>query len=93
MHPAKVIVNGKNNTIYTITWGFPGAAVIKNPPANAGDARDSSSISGSRISPGVGNGNPLLYSCLENSVDRGVWWDTVHGTAKSRTRLNTGLLG
>ena len=40
-------------------------------------------------SPGVGNGNPLQYYCLEDSMDRGVWWATVHGGAKSRTRLST----
>ena len=38
-------------------------------------------------SPGEGNGNPLQYSCLENSMDRGAWWATVHGVAKSQTRL------
>ena len=51
--------------------GFPGGEVIKNPPANAGD-RDAVSIPGSGRSPGVGNGNLLQYSCLENSMDRGV---------------------
>ena len=43
---------------------------------------------GSGISPGVGNGNPLEYACLENPMDRGVWWATIHGVAKSRTRLH-----
>ena len=65
--------------------GFPGGSVVKNPPANAGDARDAGSISGSGRSPGGGHGNPLKYSCLENPMDRGAWWDTVHGTAKSYT--------
>ena len=64
---------------------FPGGSVVKNPPANAGDARDAGSISGSGRSPGGGHGNPLKYSCLENPMDRGAWWDTVHGTAKSYT--------
>ena len=50
--------------------GFPGGSVVKNPPTNAGDM---GSIPGSGRSPGVGNGNPLQYSCLENSMDRGVW--------------------
>ena len=59
--------------------------VVKNPPANAGDARDVGLIPGSGRSPGGGNGSPLLNSCLENSMDRGAWWDTVHGTAKSYT--------
>ena len=47
------------------------ALEVKNPPANAGDARDVGSIPGSERSPGEGNGNPLWYSCLENSMDRG----------------------
>ena len=49
--------------------GFPGSSVVKNLPANVGD---SGSISGSGRSPGEGNGSPLQYSCLENSMDRGV---------------------
>ena len=58
--------------------------VVKNSPANVGDG---SSIPGSRRSPGEGNGNPLQYSCLENPMDRGSWWATVHRVAKSLTRL------
>ena len=68
--------------------GFPGGSVIKNPPANA---RDSGSILGSGISPGEGNGNPLQCSCLENPLDRGTWWATVHGLTKESNmtqRLN-----
>ena len=61
--------------------------VVKNLPANAGDARDMSSIPGLRRSPGGGNGKPLQYSCLENPMDRGAWWATVHGVTKSRTWL------
>ena len=61
------------------------APVIKNPPANAGDTRDSVSIPGSGRSPGGGNGNPLWYSCLEHSMDREVWQATVHRSAKSQT--------
>ena len=64
--------------------GFPGGRVVKNLSANAGDARDAGSIPGSGRSPGVGNGNPLQYSCLENSMDRGAQWATVHGVTKSR---------
>ena len=64
--------------------GFPGGSVVKNPPANAGDA---GSIPGSGRSPGVGNGNPLQYSCLGNPMDRGAWWAAVYGVAQSRTRL------
>ena len=57
--------------------------VIKNPSANAGNERDVGLIPGSGRSPGVRNGNPLQYSCLENSMDRGAWWATVHGVTKS----------
>ena len=62
--------------------GFPGVSVAKNPPANKGYARDMRLVSGSGRSPGVGNVNPLQYSCLENSVDRGAWGATVYGVAK-----------
>ena len=68
---------------------FPGGSVATNPPANAGDAGDMGSIPGSRKSPGVGNGSPLQYSCLENPMDRGPWWVTVHGVTKSLTQLST----
>ena len=57
---------------------FPSDSVVKNPSANAGDK---GSISGSGRAPG--NGNPLQYSCLENSMDGGAWWATVHGVAES----------
>ena len=63
--------------------------VVKNPPANAGDARDLGSISGWERSPGGGNAKPLQYSYLENPMDRGAWWATVHGVAKSWTWLST----
>ena len=59
--------------------------VVKNPPANAGELRDASSIPGSGRSPGGGNGTPLQYSCPENPMDRGVWWATVHGVTESDT--------
>ena len=59
----------------------------KNPNASAGDARNAGSILGSEWSPGVGNGNSLQYSCLENPMDRGAWRAIVHRAAKSRTRL------
>ena len=67
--------------------GFPGGA-SGNLPASVGDVKDECSIPGSGISPGEGNGNPLQYSCLENPIDRGAWCTTVHGVAKSRTRLS-----
>ena len=53
-----------------------------NPSVSAGDARDESLIPGSGRSPGEGNGNPLQYSCLENSMDRGAWQAPVHGVIK-----------
>ena len=64
-------------------WASQVALVVKNPPVNAGNARDTVSTPRSGRSPGVGNGNLLQYSCLENSVDRGAWWATVHEAAKS----------
>ena len=64
--------------------------MIKNPSADAGDARDACSILELGRSPGVGNGNPLQYSCLENPMDRGAWQATVHGSAKSQTQLSNG---
>ena len=67
---------------------FPGDAVIKNPPANAGDATEVGSIPGSGRSPGGGHGNPLQDSCLGNPMDRGAWRATVHGVAKSWTGLS-----
>ena len=64
------------------------AVVIKNPPANAGDIRDTGSIPGLERPPRGDDGNPLQYSCLENLMDRGPWQATVPGVAKSRTRLS-----
>ena len=59
--------------------------MVKVSACNAGDP---DSIPGLGRSPGEGNGNPLQYSCLENPMDRGAWWVTVRGVAKSRTRLS-----
>ena len=56
--------------------------MVKNLPANAGDAGEESFIPGLRRSLGGGNGKPLQYSYLENSIDRGTWWATVHGVTK-----------
>ena len=66
-----------------ILLGFPSGSVIKNLPVNAGDA---GSILGLGGFTGEGNDNPLQYSCLENPMDRGAWWATVHGvTVSDRT--------
>ena len=63
--------------------GFPGGSDSKESAHNAGDP---GSIPGPGRSPGERNGYPLQYSCLENPMDRGVWWVTVHGVAKSLTQ-------
>ena len=60
--------------------------MVKNVPASEGDV---GSIPGSGRSPGEGNGNPLQYSCLENSMDRGTWRASAHRVAKSQTQLST----
>ena len=60
------------------------ALVVKNSPANPGDMRDAGSVPELGRSPGGGNSNPLQYSCLENSMDRGAWCATVHRVAKSQ---------
>ena len=66
---------------------FQVVLVVKNPSADAGDIRDTGSIPESGRSAGGGHGNPFQYACLEGSMDRGAWWATVHGVAKSWTRL------
>ena len=65
--------------------GFPGGSDGKESPGNAGDL---GLIPGLGKSPGEGNGYPVLYSCMENSMDRGAWRVKVHGVIKSQTRLN-----
>ena len=65
--------------------GFSGGTVVNNPPANAGDAGDMGSIPWSGSSPGGGNCNPLQYSSLENPIDKGAWWATVHGKEPEMT--------
>ena len=71
-------------------WASEAALVVKNPPANGGDTRDAGSIPGPGRSSGVGNGNPLQYSCLENSMmGRGAQEDNAaHGVPKSGTQLS-----
>ena len=73
-----------NNKLSSLE-GFPGGSEVKESACNVGGL---SLIPGSGRSPGEGNGNPLQYSCLENPMDAGAWWATVHGVAKSRTRLS-----
>ena len=68
-----------------MSYGFPGGLDGKEFACNAGDP---GSIPGLGSSPGEGNGNTLQYSCLENSMDRGPWWATVHGVAQSQTQLS-----
>ena len=70
-----------------IDQGFPGGSVVKNP-ASVGDAEDTGLIPGSGRSLGEGNGHPLQYSHLENSLDRGAWRVVVCGTTKSRIGLS-----
>ena len=67
-----------------IVWGFPAGAVVKNPPN-----REAVSTPGSGRASEVENDNLLQYSCLGNPMNRGVWWATVHGVAKSWTRPST----
>ena len=75
-------LGGENGT-RTLRWVFPAGSVIEKRPASAGDT---GSIRGSARRPEEGNGNLLPYSCLENSMDRGAWWASVHGvTRKSDT--------
>ena len=79
-----------NNTLYLsyLTEGFPGGSYGKE---SACIAEDSSSIPESGRSPGEGNGYPLQYFCLENSMDRRTWWSIVNGAAKTPTQLNNSL--
>ena len=72
--------------------GFPSGTVLKNLPASAGDTRDVGSIPGSKRFLGVGNGNSLECSCLENSMDRGASRAAVPEVAKSQTWLSTHAL-
>ena len=80
---AKVVIF-KYLSVYTHGLGFPGGVVVKNPPAYVGDSRDAGLIRGSGSSPEGGIGNPLQYSCLENSMNRGAWRATICGASKSQ---------
>ena len=72
-----------------ISWTSQVALVVKNPPGNARDIRDTGSIPGSGRSPGGGPSNPLQYFCLENPMDRGAWWATVHNKWSNLTHTHT----
>ena len=74
------------HVLSSLVYLFTGGANGKEPHANAGDIRDLSLFPGLGRSPGEGYGNPLQYSCLENPVDRGAWWATVHGVTKRRAQ-------
>ena len=76
------------NTLINEHWASQVALVVKNPPANAEDARDMGSIPRSERSPREGNGNWLQYSCLENSMDKGAWWATVYRVIRNWTQLS-----
>ena len=80
-----VLVSGVQQSEYVYIWASLLAPLVKNPPAKAEDVRDVSSIPGLGRSPGGGHGNPLQYSCLENSMDKGAWWAIVRGVTKSQT--------
>ena len=62
--------------------GFPGGSVVNSLPYSAEDARGEGLIPGWERSPAEGSGYPFQYSCLENSMDRGAWWATIHGVSK-----------
>ena len=79
-----IMILQSDRQIY-LKWGFPHSSVSKESTCNAGDI---SSIPGSGRSPGEGNDNHSTSSCLENPMDREAWQATVHGVAKSQTRLN-----
>ena len=76
-----------NTELANTDYCIPGALVVKNPSVNTGDKRDTSSVPGMTRSPGGWHGNPLQYSCLENSMIRGAWRATVHSVAQSWTHL------
>ena len=88
-HESKYRSPGLNSAALAVALGFPGGSEVKVSAWNAGDL---GSIPASGRSPGEGKGNPLQYSCLENPMEGGAWWATVHRVAKSRTRLATSLV-
>ena len=79
--PERWRLETNRSSLYDLLMGFPDGSDSRESACNAGDP-------GLKRSPGEGNGSPLQYCCLENSVDRGVWWTTVHGVAESQTQLS-----
>ena len=80
---------GRSGCVLVVVVASLVAQTIKESACNVGDP---GSIPGSGRFPGEGNGNPLQYSCLENTMDRGAWWATVHGVTKSWTQLSMHVL-
>ena len=76
---------------YGLHWWVSGKESVCNVGAT-GDTGDTGTVPGLGRSPGGDHGNPLQYSCLENPIDRGAWWTTVHRVAKSQTQLSTHAL-
>ena len=74
-----LLIDNPSELLVHLRRPFQVVQLVKNLPVNAGDTRDAGSSPGLGRSPGVGNGNLPQYSCLENSMDRGAWWATVHG--------------
>ena len=80
-----VVCSFSDCEVHYLYWASQVAGVVKNHPANAGYLRDASSIPGLGRSPGGGHGNPLQHPCLENAMDRGACWATVHGVTELDT--------
>ena len=85
---SNTIYINEHDFAYTQYGASQMAQLVKNLLANAGDLKDAGSAPQLGRRPGEGNGSMLQYSYLENSIDRGAWWATVHGVTKSKTRLS-----
>ena len=86
--PTEITFVEENSSFLRSLWDFLSGSEVKNPHAKAGDTRDVGSVPGLGRYPGGGNGNPLQYSCLENSMGKGAWQAPVH-VARSETRLSS----
>ena len=78
-------VKCKQNSVIGVNWDFPACSAVKDRPANTGDT---ALVPGQKDPLEMETAYPLQYSCLENPMDRGSWWATVHGVTKSWTRLS-----